>query len=227
VEELGVASIDLTDVRLQGPSGLVGDYFSTDDYYDRVKNARLRRNFTEQEGRHLVFFTHFPTRENQQVLTKTRISYVSMEGARGNLNQDIPDWNFERVRRKAWFLWNKALSCITIEGATKTQRTIFNTALYHTMIDPRDVRDVGGKYMGADKKIHSSTTEEDFDRVRLLSRSASCGAPDGKDRLQTRHPHGFGFVCGRSVVIRARVGRRNLCVLPRRAVCHGLRPGFS
>jgi putative alpha-1,2-mannosidase len=91
LEEFGVASIDLPDVRLQGPSGLVGDYFSTDDHYDRVKNGRVRRNFTEQEGRHLVFFTQFPTRENQQVLTKTGISYVSMEGARGNLNQDIPD----------------------------------------------------------------------------------------------------------------------------------------
>ena len=157
LDEFGVASIDLPDVRLQGPSGLVGDNFSTDDYYDRVKNSRVMPNFTEQEGRHLVFFTQFPTRENQQVLTKTGISYVSMEGARGNLNQDIPDWNFERVRGSAWSLWNKALSCITIEGATETQHTIFNTALYHTMIDPRDVRDVDGKYVGADKKTHSST----------------------------------------------------------------------
>ena len=157
LDEFGVASIALPEGRLQGPSGLVGDYFSTDDFYDRVKNGRVTRNFTEQEGRHLVFFTQFPTRENQQVLTKTGISYVSMEGARANLNQDIPDWNFERVRMSARSSWNKALSCITIEGATETQRTIFNTALYHAMIDPRDVSDVDGKYVGADKKTHSST----------------------------------------------------------------------
>jgi predicted alpha-1,2-mannosidase len=157
LDEFGVASIDLPEGRLQGPSGLVGDYFSTDDFYDRVKNGRVTRNFTEQEGRHLVFFTQFPTRANQQVLTKTGISYVSMEGARANLNQDIPDWNFERVRMSARSSWNKALSCITIEGATETQRTIFNTALYHAMIDPREVSDVDGKYVGADKKTHSST----------------------------------------------------------------------
>ena len=157
LDEFGVASIDLPEGRLQGPSGLVGDYFSTDDYYDRVKNGRVISNFTEQEGRHLVFFTRFSTRENEQVLTKTGISYVSIEGARGNLNQDIPDWNFDQVPKSAWSLWNKALSSITIEGATEAQRTIFNTALYHTMIDPRDVRDVDGKYVGADKKIHSST----------------------------------------------------------------------
>jgi putative alpha-1,2-mannosidase len=120
LDEFGVVSIDLPDGRLQGPSGLVSDYFSTDDYYDRVKNGRVIRNFTEQEGRHLVFFTQFPSRENQQVLTKTGISYVSMEGARANLNQDIPGWNFERVRRESFSSWNKALSYITIEGATET-----------------------------------------------------------------------------------------------------------
>ena len=158
MDEFGVVSIDLPDGRLQGPSGLVGDYFLTDDYYARVKNGRVMRNFTEQEGRHLVFYTQFPTRENQQVLTKTGISYVGLEGARANLTQDIPDWNFEQVRRRSWSLWNHALSCISIEGATETQHTIFNTALYHTMIDPRSVSDVDGKYVGADKKTSSSSS---------------------------------------------------------------------
>jgi putative alpha-1,2-mannosidase len=57
------------------------------------------RHSTEQEGRHLVFYTQFPIREKQQVLTKTGISFVSMEGARRNLRADIPDWNFEQVHK--------------------------------------------------------------------------------------------------------------------------------
>ena len=71
LDDFGVVSIDLPDGRLQGPSGLVGDYFLTDDYYDRVKKGNVMRNVSEQEGRHLVFYTQFPTRENQQVLTTT------------------------------------------------------------------------------------------------------------------------------------------------------------
>jgi predicted alpha-1,2-mannosidase len=157
MDEFGVVSIELPDGHLQGPSGLVGDYFLTDDYYARVKNGSVMRNFTEQEGRHLVFYTQFPTRENQQVLTKTGISYVSLEGARANLTEDIPDWNFEQVRRRSWSLWNQTLSCITIGDATETQHTIFNTALYHAMIDPRSVSDVDGKYVGANKKTSSSS----------------------------------------------------------------------
>ena len=125
LDDFGVVSIDLPDGHLQGPSGLVGDYFSTDDYYDRVKKGNVMRNVSEQEGRHLVFYTQFPTRENQQVLTTTGISNVSLEGARANLTQDIPDWNFEQVRRRSWSLWNQTLSCITIGDATETQHTIF------------------------------------------------------------------------------------------------------
>jgi predicted alpha-1,2-mannosidase len=157
LHEFGVVSIDLPEGRLQGPSGLVSDYFLTDDFYTRVKNARVMRKFAEQEARHLVFYTQFPTCKDQQVLTKTGISFVSMEGARRNLREDIPDWNFEQVRNRARALWNKALSCVTIDGATETQRTIFNTALYHAMIDPRSVADVDGQYMGADKKTSSSS----------------------------------------------------------------------
>jgi predicted alpha-1,2-mannosidase len=157
LDDSGVVSIDLPDGRLQGPSGLVGDYFLTDDYYDRVKKGNVMRNVSEQEGRHLVFYTQFPTRENQQVLTTTGISNVSLEGARANLNQDIPDWNFEQVRRRSWSLWNQTLSCITIGDATETQHTIFNTALYHAMIDPLSVSDVDGKYVGANKKTSSSS----------------------------------------------------------------------
>jgi predicted alpha-1,2-mannosidase len=158
LHEYGVVSIDLPAGRLQGPSGLVSDYFLTDDYYNRVKNGSVMHNFSEEEGRHLVFYTQFRTHDHQQVLTKTGISFVSMEGARRNLHQDIPDWNFAQVSSRARALWNTALSCITIDGGTQTQRTIFKTALYHTMIDPRNVTDVDGRYVGADKKTSSSST---------------------------------------------------------------------
>ena len=158
LKDFGVISIDLADGRLQGPSGLVSDYFLTDDYYSRVKNANVIRNCTEQEGRRLLFFTEFPTHENEQVLMKAGISYVSMEGARANLQHDIPDWNFDQARSRARTLWNNALSGITIDGATESERTIFNTALYHTMIDPRSVVDADGQYVGADRKTSSSSS---------------------------------------------------------------------
>ncbi len=53
-------------------------------------------------------------------------------------------------------MWDDALGKIRMEGGTEDERTIFYTALYHTMIDPRDFRDVTGEYMGGDGKAHKT-----------------------------------------------------------------------
>ena len=86
---------------------------------------------------------------------KCGISFVSMEGAQRKLEQDIPDWNFERVKENTRNLWNQALSSVKVEGSER-DKTIFYTSLYHTMIDPRCFSDCDGRYIGADKKIHQT-----------------------------------------------------------------------
>jgi len=90
------------------------------------------------------------------VMTKVGISGVSEEGALKNLNAEIKDWNFDAVVRKADEQWNRELSKILVEGGTREQRTIFYTALYHTMIQPNIYQDVDGKYRGRDMKIHEA-----------------------------------------------------------------------
>ena len=88
---------------------------------------------------------------------KVAISYVSIEGARKNLEAELPDWNFDKVRADAKAAWNKELSKIDVSGGTPEQTTNFYTALYHTMIHPNIFQDVDGSYRGHDKKIHSTT----------------------------------------------------------------------
>lgn len=83
------------------------------------------------------------------LLVKVGISAVSMENAKMNLNQEIPDWNFNKTEQHADAIWNKELSKIQIEGTTK-QKEIFYTALYHTFIQPNTISDVNGDYMAAD-----------------------------------------------------------------------------
>ena len=119
-------------------------------------HANILQGCREQEGSHLGFFAEFPTKAGDQVLLKAGISFVSIEGARENLKHDIPHWDFERVRLQARELWSKALSGVSIEGGTETQRAIFATALYHSMLDPRAYSDVNGNYTGADHKLHQA-----------------------------------------------------------------------
>ncbi len=128
----------------------------SDRYQQRVAQAVIEKGGRKQEGKHLGFYTEFKTRADEPVLMKSGISFVSMEGARKNLAAEIPGWNFDQVHEKARRLWNDELSRIQIEGGTRDQRTVFYTAMYHTMIDPRMLQDVDGTYPGGDGKAHRS-----------------------------------------------------------------------
>lgn len=130
------------------------DEVTSQAYQDRVAAAAIERNVGEYQGKHLGFFTNFKTTAHEVVYVKSGISFVSVAGAKGNLENDIPAWDFEQVRSNTRGLWQKALQTVTVEGGTDRDKTIFYTALYHTMIDPRAFSDEDGKYIGADQQVH-------------------------------------------------------------------------
>ncbi|MGY3053750.1 putative alpha-1,2-mannosidase [Pedobacter sp. UYEF25] len=126
-------------------------------YQQRIADAKIFSGKKELEGKHLGFYTEFPTSDKEQVLLKTGISFVSMEGAKKNLESEIKGFDFDSIHKNATELWNKSLSKIAIEGGTENEKKIFYTALYHTQIDPRIFEDVDGNYPGGDGKAHQST----------------------------------------------------------------------
>ena len=109
-----------------------------------------------ETGKNIGAFVTFRTSENEQVLVKVGISYTSLEGARRNLNAEIPGWDFDRVRNEARSVWQKELSRIRIDGATDDQKEIFYTAMYHSLLAQYISQDTDGKYLGSDKKIYEA-----------------------------------------------------------------------
>lgn len=96
----------------------------------------------------------FKTTEGEQVVVRTAISGVSMEGAAKNLRAEATGWDFDQYRRAAAANWNKELAKIEVKGGTENDRVNFYTALYHTMLAPTIFSDIDGGYFGPDKKIH-------------------------------------------------------------------------
>lgn len=84
---------------------------------------------------------------------KVALSYVSAEGARGNL-REIPGWDPAPVRAATRAAWREHLSRIRIGGGTTAQRTTFYTALYHSLLHPNTFNDLDGRYIGFDSLIH-------------------------------------------------------------------------
>ena len=127
-------------------------------YQERIAKASVFRNAKEMEGKNLGFYTEFETTDKEQVLLRTGISFVNLEGAKKNLQAEITDWDFDKVHAQTRELWNTALGKIEVAGGTEEEKTIFYTALYHTMIDPRAFSDVDGNYPGGDGKIHQTSS---------------------------------------------------------------------
>lgn len=126
-------------------------------YDSLISKSDILKGCREKEGKHLGFFAEFPTEQNEEIMLRSGISFVSIEGAKLNLNAEITDWNFKKLRENAKELWNTALKRMEIEGGSEDQKSIFYTALYHTMIDPRNMADVDGSYPGGDGKIYKAT----------------------------------------------------------------------
>lgn len=101
---------------------------------------------------------HFDTTKDEQVFVKVGISAVDIEGARKNVETEIPDWDFDGVRKDARKAWNETLSKIDITTNDKNDKTIFYTALYHTAISPNLFTDVDGRYLGMDLQVHQGDT---------------------------------------------------------------------
>lgn len=136
-------------------------------YQRRVRHSRVLRGRDELEGRHVGFFAEFPTGEGEQVCMHAAISFVDLDGARKNFEAELAGRSFDEIRTAAASMWDDALSKISVDGGSDDDRTIFYTALYHTMIDPRLYSDVDGRYIGGDYKVHR--TGDSFSKRTIFS----------------------------------------------------------
>jgi predicted alpha-1,2-mannosidase len=119
---------------------------------------RFSRPFSERrvespDDRHVKAAFSFAD-AGEPLLVKVGISAVSVDGARRNLDAELPGWDFDAVRRAADTAWERELGRIQIDGGTRDQRVTFYTALYHTMLAPNVYMDVDGQYRGRDLQVH-------------------------------------------------------------------------
>lgn len=126
--------------------------FKTADIYS--DDIRLPEK-TYGEGKNIKTILGFNETE-KPVLVKVGISAISEANAKMNLDAEINNWDFDKVKLNASELWNKYLNKIQVKTEDLTKKRIFYTALYHTAICPNTFNDVDGSYLGRDLKVHKS-----------------------------------------------------------------------
>jgi predicted alpha-1,2-mannosidase len=105
-------------------------------------------------GKDSAGYVTFDCSSATRVSMKVGISFISAANAKMNLDAEIPAWDFDAVRKAAGLDWNKQLGRIRIEGGTPEDRTVFYTALYHSLLLPSIFEDVNGQYIGMDHQIY-------------------------------------------------------------------------
>lgn len=107
----------------------------------------------------------FNVGQGDSILVKVSLSAVDYDGAKKNLEAELPEWDFAKVKADAKIAWNNELSKIELSGGTKDQLTVFYTALYHCFIQPNIYSDVDHRYRGRDNQIHTA----DFNYYTVFS----------------------------------------------------------
>ena len=130
--------------------------------YGIASNDQLQPGQNKVQGKDIKMFVQFDN--PGEVISKVGISSVSAEGALKNLNTEVPDFDFNKVKKDAKSLWNAELSKLEVEGGApktlngidsiKKKQVIFYTSLYHAMLAPNVYNDVDGQYRGMDQQVH-------------------------------------------------------------------------
>lgn len=109
-------------------------------------------------------FYFAPSKE--PLVVQVAISPVDMQGARQNLDAEFAKFDFEATQQAARTVWNDHLRKIRASFASRNERTIFYTALYHALLQPNLFTDADGRYRGLDKRIHRA---EDYTHYTVFS----------------------------------------------------------
>ena len=98
-------------------------------------------SFDRQEGDSVAYLRVADNGTGSTVLARVGISATSVDEAKANLHQELTSWDVETVKAQADKTWDKELGRVKIESDNADDRTIFYTALYHTMTAPSEISD--------------------------------------------------------------------------------------
>ncbi|MCG8582858.1 MAG: GH92 family glycosyl hydrolase [Bacteroidales bacterium] len=130
-----------------------------------VKGGKLKAT-NELKGDDVRAVLSFDKAGEEPLLLKVGLSSASIDGARLSIEKEMSDWNFASYRQQASDAWEKELKKIKVQTPEEDIKTIFYTALYHSMIAPYVHSDYNGEYKGLDGKINKA---DGFERYTVFS----------------------------------------------------------
>ncbi len=125
----------------------------------------IRFNIEEIQGKGDVgIFVNYKTREGEEILVRSGVSLVDMDGARNNLKKELTQpfgWDFARIVENARSVWDEYLGRIDIETTDYLQKKKFYTNFYRALAAKAIWSDYDGRYRDEDEIIRRLPEERD------------------------------------------------------------------
>ncbi len=123
-------------------------------YVEFTQNAQFNLEGNSQKP---ILWTDFTN--TGPVEFKYGISFIDLEQAKRNLENEIPEWNFDGMKNQAKEIWEEALGRIEVKGGTEAQKRTFYTSLYRTYERMINISEDGRYYSAYDHGVHESSRD--------------------------------------------------------------------
>ena len=128
---------------------------------------RLAGDAHEAKGKIVKAFLQYTTTANEAVMVKVGISGTGVEGARKNLEAEIPGWNFDGVRAAAVREWGKVFDTVQVKSFDPHLQATFYANLYLSCLAPTRFNDVDGTYRGYDHQNHAGAGFQNYTTISI------------------------------------------------------------
>lgn len=108
------------------------------EFSKSLKDFDVKRTYNGLETKTQWAKLQFETTQGEKVFLKIGVSMKSIDNAQKFLDQEIPDFSFEKVEAEAKEIWNSLFNKIAITTADTQKERIFYTAFYNSQLMPRD-----------------------------------------------------------------------------------------
>ena len=142
-----VRSADVTPMKDGRMSGHVfRDGWPSHDYYfawetsENPVSSRVVQRIGEDRLEKTAYT--FVLKEGGVLYLKVSLSRTSAEGARRNMDAEIPGWDFDAVLKAAQAKWRAILSRVEAKGTDEQMKALY-TSIYHLCFQPNLISDVG------------------------------------------------------------------------------------
>src|SRR5690606_14638749 len=103
----------------------------------------------EEEGNVVSVVNFRDSKKSEPLELKIGFSFVSVENAKMNLEQEMLNKSFDQVHEEADQQWEGLLSHIKVTGGTEREKGLFYSTLYRSFLWPALRSDVNGDYIDA------------------------------------------------------------------------------